>query len=58
MCAGPQVQELYDGLNLDDDVDDDDGDAEEGGETTSKFQATVDILSRHFEPQVNIPFEF
>ena len=54
VCAGPEVQELYDGLNPEDDVDE----AEiEEGEETSKFQATVDILSKHFQPQVNVPFE-
>ena len=44
---------MYDGL----DPDDDGNGEEEGREMTLKLQATVDTLSRHFEPQVNVPFE-
>ena len=55
VCAGPEVQDLYDGLNPGD--DDDDDETEEGEEAVSKFQATVDLLTGHFVPQVNVPFE-
>ena len=59
VCAGPEVQDLYDGLHPDDDVDEVRL-TQTGGssqELPSKFQEAVDILSSHFVPQVNVPFE-
>ena len=55
VCAGQEVQDLYDGLHSN---DSDDNSEEEGeDEGTPRFQATVDLLTSHFVPQVNVPFE-
>ena len=72
VCAGPEVQDLYDGLNPEDDIDAVSArptpntstpgagtgpGAGGGGGSTSEFDEVVDILTKHFEPQVNVPFE-